>query len=333
MKQPTPAEIEVYRGADDVRQLAAGYQSVQLDGNAVVAKAQVSGAGRAAFAVEDRWTIAGPALLLSRKVSVTSAEENAGYYSGVRLATVPAVKWEDASFLVPGLLYGDSAHAGRGGPASAASHSSKRFAIREDYLSAPLFAMSLPDGNWAAVLDCAPRGDTTQAEVSASAATPIVDERIQFGAVGGRELAAGGVEMGFWLPGTTTEIGGGRGRGRGPAAGGATPTVRRRYHPVAAGFAHNYEVGFRFDRSASFREMQRDAWRWAWQSLAPKAVPVDVELVRRSLIDHLSDRVLTVDDRAGVPFELDSVTARPSRYADKIIMGFCGSRGCRSSTA
>src|SRR6185369_15014259 len=48
------------------------------------------------------------------------------------------------------------------------------------------------------------------------------------------------------------------------------------------------------------------------------------EVTRRVLLDHLSDRVMTVDGRTGVPFEIDSVTGSPTRLADKIIMGFCG---------
>jgi hypothetical protein len=321
MAQPQPAEIEVFRGADNVRHLAAAYQSVRKEADAIVAKANVASRGQAAFEVDDRWTVSGAVLLLSRTVTVTAAEDGAGFNSAIRFTTSPTVKWEDATYFIPGLLYGDSSHAGGGAPSSVANYRAKQFSIREDYLAAPLFGMSFQDGNWVAVLDRAPRGDTTQAETTAPASTPIIDERIQFGAVGGRALPDG-IEIGFWLPGTTTEIGGGR-RRRG-TANGATPTIRRRYHPVKAGFVQAYEVGFRFDNSASFREMQRDAWRWAWQSLAPKATPVDVDVVRRTLIDHLSGRVLTVEDRSGVPFELDAVTARPSQYANKIIMGFCG---------
>ena len=188
----------------------------------------------------------------------------------------------------------------------------KRFSIREDYLPAPVFALSFRDGNWAAVLDLAPRGDTTQAETTAPAATPIIDERIQFGALGAREAPEGGVEFGFWLPGTTNEFSGGfLGGGRGtPSA----PVVRRRYHPVKAGFSQSYQVGFRFGQGASLRGMERDAWRWAWQTLKPKATPVDVEVVRRTLIDHLADRVLTVEDRAGVPFVIDAVSGRPGSF-------------------
>jgi hypothetical protein len=320
MTQSKPVQIEVWRDGAEARELAAGYQSVTKDGDTVVATAKVSGNGAAAFTVEDRWKISGPALTLSRKVSVTTAELGAGFFSAIRLTTAPAVKWEDVNCLAPGLLYDDPAHAGANAPSSVANHRAKRFAIREDYLSAPLFGVALKDGNWAAVLNLAPQGDTTQEETTANAATPIVDERIQFGALGAREVAGGGVELGFWLPGTTPEMAGGR---RGGAAT-PTETVRRRYHPVKAGFSQSYKVAFRFDRSTNLPALEREAWRWAWQSLQPKVTPVDVEVVRRTLVDHLSDRVLTVDGRSGVPFELDSVTARPSRYADKIIMGFCG---------
>jgi hypothetical protein len=38
-------------------------------------------------------------------------------------------------------------------PGGSLHYRAKRFAIREDYLSAPLFGVSFQDGNWAAVLD------------------------------------------------------------------------------------------------------------------------------------------------------------------------------------
>ena len=326
MSQPKPAQIEVYTGPEySVQQLAAGYQSVQQEGDAVVAKARMAGWGGSAFLVEDRWKVSGAALSLNRNVSVTGEDARAGFYSAIRLSTAPTVKWEDAKCFIPGLLYGDSSHAGGRAPTSVANDRARRFSIREDYLSAPLICVSFHEGNWAAVLDPTPRGDTTQEETAAPATATIIDERIQFGAMDARENSQGGVELGLRLPGTTDEFASGFGRRRG-AAGDATPTetVRRRYHPVKAGFTQSYQVAFRFGKSDSFRDTEREAWRWAWQSLNPKVTPIDIEVARRVLMDHLSDRVLTVDDRTGIPFELDAVTGRPSRYADKIIMGFCG---------
>ena len=314
-RQPKPAQIEIWRGGDNTSELAAGYQSVQKQGGVVVATGKLAGGGAAAFTVEDRWKLSGAVLSLSRKVSVTAAEENAGFYSAIKITSAPTVKWEDATYLVPGLLYGDASHAGGGSPSSIANYRAKRLAIREDYLSAPILGALFQDGNWAAVMDPAPRGDTTQAETTANASRPIVDERLQFGALGARELREGGLEIGFWLPGTTNEIGGGRG-----APGG--PVTRRRYHPVKAEFTQNYQVAFRFSKSASFPDMVRDAWRWAWQTLNPKVNAIDVEVARKTLMDHLADRVMIVDNRYGIPYQADTITARSS--STKILMAFCG---------
>jgi hypothetical protein len=318
LTQQKPAQIEVYRGGENVRQLATGYQSLQQEPGAVVARAKVAGGGEAAFAVEDRWKVSGAMLSLSRKVSVTGAENNAGFYSAIRFVTEPKLAWTDADYMAPGLLYGEP-HTSASAPGGSLYYRAKRFSIREDYLPAPIFALSFRDGNWAAVMDMAPRGDTTQEETTARAATPLIDERFQFGALGAREIPEGGVELGFWLPGTTDEFsGGGFGGGRGAAS--ATPVVRRRYHPVKAGFSQSYQVGFRFGQGASFRGMEREAWRWAWQTLKPKVTPVDVEVARRTLTDHLADRVLTVEDRAGIPFVIDAVSGKPGSFRPALML-------------
>ncbi len=314
--QPRPAQIEVYRGDENASQLAAGYQSVRKEADAVVATAKLAGDGQAAFEVQDRWMVSGAVLSLSRKVSVTRAENGAGFYSAIRLSTAPTIAWTDADYLVPGLLYAEP-H-GSNAPAGPAYLRARRLTIREDYLSAPMIAMSFRDGRWAAVLDMAPRGDTTQEETTSPASKPIIDERLQFGALGAREAAEGGVEFGFWLPGTTSEFSRGAvGAGRG--APGA-PLVRRRYHPVKAGFSQSYQVGFRFGQGESFRGMEREAWRWAWQTLKPKATPIDVETARRALLDHLADRVLLVDDRAGIPFVIDSVSGKPGSFRPAYVL-------------
>lgn len=309
--QQKPAQIELYRGEDNVRELASGYQSVQKQAGVVIAKAKVS-EGNAAFAVEDQWRLSGAVLSLNRKVNVTGAEDKAGFLSAIRFVTTPVITWTDLDYLAPGLFYGDP-HTSPSAPGGPLNYRARRLSIREDYLSAPLFALSFRDGNWSAVMDMAPRGDTTQEETTAPASTPIIDERIQFGALGAREASEGGVEYGFWLPGTTNEFSGGFGFGGGPRSPSA-PIVRRRYHPVKAGFTQNYQVGFRFGQNASIRSMEKDAWRWAWQVQKPIVIPIDVEVARRALLDHLADRVLVVEDRAGIPFVIDAVSGKPGSF-------------------
>ncbi len=302
MAQAKPAQVEVYRSQENVSELAGGYQSVRKQADAVVASATVTGDNGAAFAFVDVWRVDGASLLLSRNVVVKGSDTNAGFFSAIRLASAPAVKWDDATYFVPGLFYGEN----HGGPVTPAT---KRYATREDSMSAPMTAAQFRDGNWVAVLDPTPRGETTQTETTAPAATPIIDERIQFGAIGANEAQGGGIELGFWLPGTITQTGGSGGRG-----GNATPVTRRRYHPVKAGFAQTYEVQFHFGKNDTYRDMQRETWRWAWQTLNPKVKTVDVELMRVALLDHLADRVLTYEGRAGIPFVVDSVSGKPGSF-------------------
>jgi len=313
MDQTKPARIAVYKGDNSVEELYVGYQSVQKDGNVVTAKVKVANGDVGNFDIEDLWTISGNELSVARKVSVNGTIDSTGFYSAIRLSTAPGVKWEEVNFLAPGLLYGKP-HTSPRAAGGSTYYDAGYFSLREDVLSAPLLGLLLNDGNWIAVLDPAPDGSTTMEETTAQAATPIIDERIRFGALGAKKVAAGGIEMGFWLPGTTDEFAGG-GFGFGIRGGGtATPVVRHRYNPVRDGFTQSYKVGFRFGKSNSFRDMEREAWRWAWQSLDPKVKTVDVEVMRKTLIDHLADRILVVDDRAGIPFVIDAVSGRPGSY-------------------
>jgi hypothetical protein len=307
-----PAQIEVFRSEEDIIKLSGGYQSVRKEEDFIIASAKLTGKNGASFNVEDRWSISGAVLSVGRKVIVTGSEENAGFLSAIKLSTDTGMKWEDASYFSPDVLYGDPTYDGETSPGGTLAYKSKCFSIREDYISAPLFGLSFRNGNWAAVLDLAPNGATTREETSAPATTPVIDGQLQFGAVGAQEAEGGGVEFGFWLPGTTYEFSGGSGPFASQSA--ATRIVRRRYNPVAEGYTQNYQVGFRLGKGDSFNSMVRDAWRWAWESLKPQVTPIDIEAARLAMIDHLADHVLVVGDMAGVGFLYDAVTGKPGSY-------------------
>ena len=222
-------------------------------------------------------------------------------------------------------------------PGGAFSYAARRLNFREDFLSAPLFALSFRNGSSVAVLDPSPAGNTTTAETQARGADAMTDERFQFGAMGAQQAANGGVEVGFWLPGTVSEFGGrggprGGGRAGAPAPEAARPpqapppmVYRRRYHPIRQGFTQNYSVSFRFGRAETFPELTRNAWRWAWDTLKPAVNYHDIPLVQRTLIDFLADRVMTVEGRTGIPYLLDSRTGKFQDRADatRAAMGFC----------
>src|SRR6185369_11984790 len=101
MSQQKAAQIELYSGAQySVSELAAGYQSVRKEADEFIGAARMPGWGGAVFGVEDHCTISGDVLTLSRKVSVTSAGNDAGFYSAIRLSTAPTFKWEDGTYLI-----------------------------------------------------------------------------------------------------------------------------------------------------------------------------------------------------------------------------------------
>jgi len=82
----------------------------------------------------------------------------------------------------------------------------------------------------------------------------------------------------------------------------ANPRWIQRFHPIVDGFVQNYDVSFRFGINESFREMIRNAWRWAWNELKPTITPINVELVRHVLIDHLAAQAATIEGRTAIPF-------------------------------
>lgn len=313
--QPKPARIEVFRAEDDIRQLAAGYKTVQKSPAGIDARAEIAYGKNVAFRVNDRWTLSGAVVSVRRRVEVVGNAPG-GFYSSVVLTVDPSVGWSDVSYLAPGALYGDPTYDGDRSPGGTLNYAARRFVMREDILPAPLFALSFNNGSSVAVLDPAPRGDTTVEESKLSKAV-MTDARFRFGALGARQVDDGPIEFGFWFPGTTSSYAGGRG---------APPEFRwvRRYHPIAPGVAHDYQVSFRLGQNESFRDVTRNAWRWAWNTLNPAVTYIDVEQMRRVLTDHLAAQAATIDGRTAIPFVLNTVSDQLQWNWTMVAMGFVG---------
>jgi hypothetical protein len=312
--QPKPANLEVYRSDNDIRQLAAGYKTIQKTAAGMDASAEIAYGENVVFKVADRWSISGAVLSVRRRVDVVG-NASGGFYSSIMLTIDPAIGWSDVNYMAPATLYGDPTYDGDRSPGGRLNYAARRLEIREDVLPAPLFAISFNNGASVAVLDPAPRGDTIASETPTSAV--MTDARFQFGALGARQAEDGPVEFGFWYPGTTAAIGGGRGA---PAA---MRSVRR-YHPIAAGVAHSYEVSFRFGQNESFPDVTRDAWRWAWNTLKPPVYYIDVEQMRRVLLDNLEANAATIDGRTAIPFVLNTMSDELQWNWTMVAMGFVG---------
>ncbi|HXT12638.1 MAG TPA: hypothetical protein VN873_13830 [Candidatus Angelobacter sp.] len=305
----------MYHSDEDIHQLAAGYKTVKKDGSAVNADCEIVD-GDVIFHIYDHWTLAGAVLSLSRKVEVSGSSPG-GFYSSVILTVDPAVNWTNVSCLAPGVLYGDPTYDGYGSPGSAANYEARRLIFREDIMPAPLFGLCFTNGASVTVLDPAPRGDTTEEETRLVKPV-IVDSRLQFGALGAWQSDAGVVEFGFRFPGTSDSLAGFRG---------AHPTRRviRRYHPISRGVTQNYQVSFRFGQNETFRDMTRNSWRWAWKTLNPPVNYIDVEQMRRVLLDHLEAQANTIDGRTAIPFVVSTTPTNQVQWNYTMVaMGFVG---------
>ena len=197
--QSRPARLEVVRGDEDIRQLAAGYKTVRTSATDVDAHADIADAGDVVFHVDDHWSIHDAVLSLRRHVTVTGNAEG-GFASSIVFAVDASIGWSDVNYLAPGLLYGDPTYDGDRSPGGTLNHAARRFLIREDFLPAPLFALSFNNGASVAALDPSPLGDTTFEESKLSKAV-MTDARFRFGTLGARQEEDGPVEFGFWFPG------------------------------------------------------------------------------------------------------------------------------------
>ncbi len=314
LTQSKPAQIELFTAPKDIHQIAAGYKTVRRVGAGIEAQASLSDHGHALFRVDDVWSVDGDVISVKRRVYVIRTAPG-GFGSSVQFAIDPQVKWDDVKFLAPGILYGDPSHDGERTPGGTLNYAAHRLMMREDILPAPLFAASFANGTSVAMLDPTPRGGTTEADTTLSAPT-ITNGRLQFGALGATQQNSNPIELAFRFPGTVTMY------GYGPGAG-AEPNWIRRYHPITKGLDHHYEVRFRFGQNESFPGLTREAWRWAWATLHPPILPLDVDLVRRVLTDHLEAQALNIDGRTGIPFAVSTVpTNTPQWNATMIAMGF-----------
>jgi hypothetical protein len=293
LTQRKPAQIEVIGKDEIIHELAAGYKTVQQSASGISARAEIALGDDVVFRVQDRWTVSGAVVSVCRSVEVVG-NASGGFNSSVVLTADSSVRWSDVNCLAPGALYGDPTFNGERSPGGTLNSTSRRFVIREDMLPAPLFALSFRGSSTVALLNPSPRGESTVEETRLSSDV-MTDARFQFGALGVWQTDGKPVEFGYRFPGTMSIY------TFGPNAS-ALPRWIRRFHPITQGVVHSYEVRFRLGIDESFREVTRNSWRWAWSTLKPAVIPIDVEQVRHVLTDHLVAQAATIDGRTAIPF-------------------------------
>jgi len=313
--QSQPAKIEVFERPGEIHQLSAGYKRFKKVENGVDALAEVRYGDHVVFRVQDHWDCKGAVLSLQRTVDVRGNAEG-GFYSAITFDLNRSTAWSDVSFMAPGAIYGDPTYDGDRSPGGTLNYAAKHLVMREDILAAPLFALSFKNGSSVALLDPSPRGDSTEEETKLTKLV-MTDPRFQFGSLGAWEDGDNVVKFGFRFPGTVNDFAGARNEP-------ATSRWVRRYHPIQHGFSQHYQVNFRFGQSQSFRQVTRDSWRWAWDTLTPPVNYIDVDQMQRVLIDHLADQVETINGRTAIPFVLSTVNDKKNWNWSMVAMGFVG---------
>jgi hypothetical protein len=293
LTQQNPVMLETFRTGGEIRELAVGYNTVRRTASDIEARAEIAYGEHVLFRVEDRWSLDGPVVSVHRQVEIVGHAPG-GFNSSVVFSVDPSVHWTDVNCLAPGALYGDPTYNGERSPGGTLNHEARRFLMREDMLPAPLLGLSFRNGSSVSLLDPSPSCESTVEETKLSRDV-MTDGRYQFGALGVWQVDGRPIEFGFQFPGTMSMY------AFGPNAP-AQPRWIRRFHPIAPGVVHRYKLELRLGVNESFRDVTRNSWRWAWNTLKPVVIPIDVELVRRVLIDHLASQAATIDGRTAIPF-------------------------------
>lgn len=301
------------RPYDNVREIRGGWTGVGT----------VALGASAHLEVVDTWTVAGDVVDVARVTVVRGAGPGA-FMSRLSLRRLdrPA-SWTTVEPFVPGVTYGDAWRVVPGalGGLPARRGGARSVLVREDRASAPLVACRYNDGAWLAVLHLeAGKGNTVAADCGAvDGDDPMVDERLTFASIGGTEVADG-LELGVWFPGS---------EGEHTYSSGGLPLSqprawRPRFHPVRDGLEQRYHLAVRQGVAAGFPEMTAQAWRWAWDRMAPDVPRADLEAVVRTTTAVLSSQVREVGGRTGVPLEANAMVAEDQGLDTHAVVGFVG---------
>ena len=307
-----PVRIELYRNERDIRTVNLPYRTVSRSGDTVTAGTDLA-EGDAILHVEDRYRIVARILRIDRTVRIAGTAPGIGFTSGLVL-TAPDTPFAATRFFAPGVLYAGPGQNNAAGPAGSIAFAKGRVAMREDALPAPMIGFLTPDALSVALLDPTPAGDTSEEDTRANAASVLIDARFRFGAFGAAATPAGGIEFGYWLPGSLVE----------PAVVGGA--ARRRYAPFDAAVRQDYRLDLRIGSERALPAFMRGAWRWAYATLAPGPARLDVAAARRVLTDHLAARVTTIDGRTGLPWIHQVTTGKVWHRPDdmRAALGFVG---------
>lgn len=308
----TPIDLRLAIGSEPAVALRGTYRSVSRNAGQLVCAATLTSSSGAAFSIQDVYSpgTRPNTFRVNREVTVLRSGNEEGFQSRLRLSS--SAGFADHEYFVPGVWYRDNAKARPG--ALGTSKTDERFLIREDRMPLPLVMMrELERGVALSLVHLDPDGETCGADVTDKR---VIDERIRVASLGFEGQNQTAVTIAY--PATEGE------RSYAPGRRSANRLVER-FHPIREGFSHRYSVLLHLQRSESFPQAMKAAWRCAFAEIDPSIERVDVEAVYQASIKLLSHWVKDVDGAPGIPFRLRLPEGRlesPEYYTYQ--MGFVG---------
>jgi len=316
LRQAQPVRLETIDRSGKISDVAVGYRSVTRTAQGVEARGELRLNGRPAFEIDDAWRVDGAVVTVRRHVRVV-ADAPGGFATSLSFGLGPQLNWNDVSVFAPGIIYGDPTYNGDRSPGGTLPFAAHRLQLREDILPAPMVGLSLGGGATVTLLDSAPQGDTIEADTTL-ARPVVIDRRMRFGALSVEQAEGHPVSLGYVFPGSVERYP----RPIGATDTGPPPEWVRRYHPITRNATQDYTLSFRFAGNEPFPDLTRNSWRWAWDTLKPPVTYIDVDQMRRVLVDRLEANAATIDGRTGEPFVLNTLTDTLQWNWTMIGMGF-----------
>jgi hypothetical protein len=329
MRQPKPVRLEIYSSDEEpVQEYASGYSSIGRESNGFSGEAEIHLPQGVKIVVQDCWRIEDSTLHVSRTVEVKDNTPG-GFLSAIMLESDEGVSLSTLKVFVPGMIYGSSEYITPTAIGGTAHYEAgvRQVRIREDRLPIPMVGLYYKDGTSVIIIKPEPDASTNVRDAEEKIAENQINEGCRIAALGYYE-GANRVTLGMWFPGAEGEVT----YQWALAPENQVRKWRGRYHPLRKGLTQRFEAEFRFAHDESFSRFYTNAWRWAWEKLAPPVTPQDIELVRRTSIAMVADRVVNAHGKSGIPTIWDSTTGKEISTEDSIltakkreaVMGFLG---------
>ena len=289
-----------------------GYANVSQENGTLLCQGVITSKHGTQFLFTDRFLAEKPGSFeLRRNIAIQNENSEDQYFNslfGIEADTNSIFQGHD--FFVPGIWYKTNFQTRMAG-ALAKNPADHYFLFREDRLPLPLVMLrTIANGNTVSLI----HADSDPTTFSGDRGVErVVDERMQFGSIGVRQLE--GTSLAFMFPGSEGE---------------KNHVTRRtpdgwalRSHPVKAGIAHHYKLIIGFSKTAAYPDAVEQSWKHAFDIYQPKLRPVDVKTAFLGLIDTLDHYFVSSGyDAPGFPFSvnLPGGDARAYNYQ----MGFVG---------